>query len=273
MEALQQASFRLVRIRSLGCDAVWPVEDLATGKTLSVLDRVAVAIGRGIAGNWLPFAVRALFVHLKHMLLVTAGVGARPGDEDLARVVQRIRALRDKTIDQGCTEQEALASANKVAVGPAGPTGAAGPAGATGAKGPAGPIGLTGPAGPVGLTGATGATGPAGPQGTQGPAGANGATGPAGTFSTAGVTTIKQTISFPPNSLSEPNISCPTGQVAVAAGGSPSPTNGTVTFFTSPLPAANNPDGTSGPPTGWKFTVGNNGGFTQQAELFVVCSP
>ena len=79
------------------------------------LDRVAAAIERGITGNWLPFAVPALFERLKRLLLVTAGAGARPGDEDLARVVQRIRALRAKTVDQGCTEQEALASANKVA--------------------------------------------------------------------------------------------------------------------------------------------------------------
>ncbi|MGQ0446470.1 MAG: DUF2786 domain-containing protein [Beijerinckiaceae bacterium] len=79
------------------------------------LDRVAVAIERGIAGNWLSFAVGALFDHLRRLLLVTADAAARPGDEGLARVVQRIRALRAKTVDQGCTEQEALASANKVA--------------------------------------------------------------------------------------------------------------------------------------------------------------
>jgi len=79
------------------------------------LDRVAVAIERGIAGNWLPSAVRALFDHLRRLLMITANAGARRGDEDLARVVQLIRALRAKTVDHGCTEQEALASANKVA--------------------------------------------------------------------------------------------------------------------------------------------------------------
>ena len=85
------------------------------GGDTAPLERVAVAIERGIAGNWLPFAVRALFDHLRRLLPVTDSVGARPGDESLARVVQRIRALRAKTVDQGCTEQEALASANKVA--------------------------------------------------------------------------------------------------------------------------------------------------------------
>jgi hypothetical protein len=79
------------------------------------LDRVSTAIERGIAGKRLSGEVRALFDHLRRLLLVTAGAGARRGDEDLARVVQRIQALRAKTVDQGCTEQEALASANKVA--------------------------------------------------------------------------------------------------------------------------------------------------------------
>jgi hypothetical protein len=42
-------------------------------------------------------------------------MGTRSGDEDLARVIQRIQAMRAKTVDQGCTEQEALTSATKVA--------------------------------------------------------------------------------------------------------------------------------------------------------------
>ncbi|OAN51601.1 hypothetical protein A6A05_01645 [Magnetospirillum moscoviense] len=37
------------------------------------------------------------------------------GDADLDRLIQRIQALRAKTVDQGCTEQEALAAAEKVA--------------------------------------------------------------------------------------------------------------------------------------------------------------
>ena len=47
-------------------------------------------------------------------------VGLRTGRStsetaDLDRLVQRIRALRAKTVEQGCTEQEALAAAEKVA--------------------------------------------------------------------------------------------------------------------------------------------------------------
>ncbi len=103
------------RLASIQMETMQRRAAVGIGGDAAPLDRVAAAIERGIAGNWLPFAVRALFDHLKRLLLVTAGVGARPGDEDLARVVQRIRALRAKTVDQGCTEQEALASANKVA--------------------------------------------------------------------------------------------------------------------------------------------------------------
>jgi hypothetical protein len=36
-------------------------------------------------------------------------------DDDLSRVIERIRGLRAKTTEQGCTEQEALAAADKVA--------------------------------------------------------------------------------------------------------------------------------------------------------------
>ena len=39
LEALQQSSFRLLRIRSFDRNGILLVEDLATGKTLSILDR------------------------------------------------------------------------------------------------------------------------------------------------------------------------------------------------------------------------------------------
>ena len=79
------------------------------------LDRVAEAIDRAIVETMLTIEVRNLFNDLRRLLLATAGARAKIGDEDLARVIQRIQALRAKTVDQGCTEQEALASANKVA--------------------------------------------------------------------------------------------------------------------------------------------------------------
>ena len=43
-------------------------------------------------------------------------MGRQNGDTaELDRLVQRIRALRAKTVEHGCTEQEALAAAGKVA--------------------------------------------------------------------------------------------------------------------------------------------------------------
>ena len=49
LDALQRASFRLLRIRSLEHDGVLLVEDLATGKTLSILDRDIPVAATGIA--------------------------------------------------------------------------------------------------------------------------------------------------------------------------------------------------------------------------------
>ena len=43
-------------------------------------------------------------------------MGKAPGASgDLDKLMQRIRALREKTVEQGCTEQEAMAAAEKVA--------------------------------------------------------------------------------------------------------------------------------------------------------------
>jgi hypothetical protein len=81
----------------------------------ATLDRAAEAIDRAIAEKRLPRAVRDLFDDLRRVLLATRDARAKAGDDDLARVIQRIQALRAKTVDQGCTEQEALAAANKVA--------------------------------------------------------------------------------------------------------------------------------------------------------------
>lgn len=44
-----------------------------------------------------------------------SGMTATVGNAELDRVVQRIRALQAKTVDQGCTEEEAVAAAEKAA--------------------------------------------------------------------------------------------------------------------------------------------------------------
>lgn len=82
------------------------------------LEHIGAAIDRAIAERRLPPDVRPLYDELRRRLVVSSGLGrngAAAGGEELARVLQRIQALRAKTVDQGCTEQEALASANKVA--------------------------------------------------------------------------------------------------------------------------------------------------------------
>ncbi len=78
---------------------------------------MAAEIDRAIAENRLPRGTRALFDELRRRVMASrrADAGKAPRDAELARVLQRIQALRAKTVEQGCTEQEALASARKVA--------------------------------------------------------------------------------------------------------------------------------------------------------------
>jgi hypothetical protein len=78
------------------------------------LDHLAAMIQRGSTEGTCPPEVRHLFDDLRCRLSVAPLDRGRAGDE-LNRVIQRIRGLRAKTVDQGCSEQEALASANKVA--------------------------------------------------------------------------------------------------------------------------------------------------------------
>ncbi|WP_292534338.1 DUF2786 domain-containing protein [Methylocystis sp.] len=60
-----------------------------------------------------PHEALGLFRELSRRISVDTG-GTKHRDEDLGRVIERIRGLRAKTIEQGCTEQEALAAADKV---------------------------------------------------------------------------------------------------------------------------------------------------------------
>jgi len=85
------------------------------------LEFITAEIDRAVAEQRLPPETRALFEALRLRLLGTRRASdKRPADKgaaevELARVLQRIQALRAKTVEQGCTEQEALASAKKVA--------------------------------------------------------------------------------------------------------------------------------------------------------------
>lgn len=89
----------------------------ANGSARVSLDAVAAALDERIAARTCPPGTRTLFDTL------CAGVrrakpaagGGTTANADLDKLVQRIQGLRAKTVEQGCTEQEALAAAEKVA--------------------------------------------------------------------------------------------------------------------------------------------------------------
>jgi hypothetical protein len=72
---------------------------------------VAANLADAVANRGWPQRVRILFETLRAKLTN----GRRADDPGLERLVQRIQGLRAKTVAQGCTEQEALAAAEKVA--------------------------------------------------------------------------------------------------------------------------------------------------------------
>ena len=86
----------------------------AAGSGTVALDTVAAAVEAAVAAGELPPGARAVFDELRQRL-GTASTGHGAKDAELERLIGRIRALRAKTVEQGCTEQEALAAAEKVA--------------------------------------------------------------------------------------------------------------------------------------------------------------
>ena len=78
------------------------------------LDAVAAALEAEIQRGGLPPGARAVFDDARRRLGSSA---SKPGaqDAELERLIGRIQGLRAKTVEQGCTEQEALAAAAKVA--------------------------------------------------------------------------------------------------------------------------------------------------------------
>jgi Protein of unknown function (DUF2786) len=86
----------------------------AHGSARADLDTAAAAINTAVARGDFPPETRSLFEALRERVGLSTGRGTSD-TADLDRLVQRIRALRAKTVEQGCTEQEALAAAEKVA--------------------------------------------------------------------------------------------------------------------------------------------------------------
>jgi hypothetical protein len=78
------------------------------------LDDIARSVDEVIATGGLPRTARELFASVRRRAAGNSTL--RGGDNPaLTALVQRIRALRAKTVAQGCTEQEALAAAEKAA--------------------------------------------------------------------------------------------------------------------------------------------------------------
>ncbi len=85
----------------------------AHGSSRLCLDAAAAEVDAAIARGQCQIETKTLFNDLREQARLA--VGKKPGETgDLDKLVQRIRALREKTIAQGCTEQEAMAAAAKV---------------------------------------------------------------------------------------------------------------------------------------------------------------
>ncbi len=76
-----------------------------------ILSLVEAALAKGIAARPPLAASRRLLERLKHRTRAAPDADAAP---DIDRLRHRIRALRQKTVERGCTEEEALAAAAKV---------------------------------------------------------------------------------------------------------------------------------------------------------------
>lgn len=87
---------------------------LAVG--LGALDAIAERIRRAVHDGVAPATIMTVFEEVWQRVRMSGlGRAARPADADLDKVLARIQALRAKTVDRGCTEQEAIAAARKVA--------------------------------------------------------------------------------------------------------------------------------------------------------------
>lgn len=91
----------------------------ATGVAVALasLDAFAAFVDRSVGAGLAPPLVKTIFEDVRRRIRV-AGFGSKPArsaDAELDKVLARIQALRAKTVDRGCTEQEAIAAAQKVA--------------------------------------------------------------------------------------------------------------------------------------------------------------
>jgi hypothetical protein len=87
--------------------------EIGIGSAFASLDTVAALIEEAVAKGLIPEEARSVF-ETTRLRVRAAGIG-RAHKPDLDKVLARIQALRAKTVDRGCTEEEAIAAARKVA--------------------------------------------------------------------------------------------------------------------------------------------------------------
>ncbi len=82
----------------------------------AALDTIAEELRRAVgAGEADPRMEALLEAVVQRARAAGLGRRGRPASDDLEKVLARIQALRAKTVDRGCTEEEAIAAAGKVA--------------------------------------------------------------------------------------------------------------------------------------------------------------
>jgi hypothetical protein len=89
------------------------------GGYVDALDRAGAEISRYVAQGGMSVEARKLFERFSARWSCGAFAGHSeiepPAAAELDRIIQRIQALRAKTVDHGCTEEEAMAATAKVA--------------------------------------------------------------------------------------------------------------------------------------------------------------
>jgi hypothetical protein len=114
-DRLEQAYFR---IADIVMETLCQRARAGVAGSSDLLNRAITQIVSHIAAGRMGSQARDLFVRLQTRWSLGGG-GAKAGEgadpAELDRVIQRILALRAKTVDRGCTEQEAMAAAAKVA--------------------------------------------------------------------------------------------------------------------------------------------------------------
>jgi hypothetical protein len=80
------------------------------------LDAIADRIRRAVHEGVVPAEIETVFEEMRRWVRASGlGRATRPADAELDKVLARIQALRAKTVDRGCTEEETIAAAEKVA--------------------------------------------------------------------------------------------------------------------------------------------------------------